>query len=170
MPGRHAPASPRSFYLSVARSVGGSLAAVALMAVAVFLVLDHGGQEPKGFPTVAGSPTTTTTPTARPTASRTPAAPSPSVLPASKVTVDVRNGTTRAGLAAKTADRVRAAGYPVLKVGNEAPLAQSTIFYRPDSLDEAKAFQRRFPEFSVLKASTTNGAAILRVVIGADFP
>lgn len=172
MAGNHAPASPWSFYLSLGRAVAGALAAVGLI-VALTLVATGRGTPATRGPGAATSPSPTPTPTATPGAATTPAPEvTPTVLPADRVTVAVLNGTSRSRLAARTAARVRAAGYAVTTVGNAARIAKSTIFYRADSRAEAEAFQRSFPQFTVLKEAPSGLAtnAILTAVIGADFP
>jgi hypothetical protein len=172
MPGKHAPVSARTFYLSLGRSVGGALAAVGIMVALVLVVLDGGKNTEAGSPAIDTSPRSSPSPT--PSATTTPsptASATPTILTPARVTVAVLNGTNRSGLAQRTADRIKEAGYPVVTVGNNsAPEETSTIFYRPDAREEAVAFQKRFPEFTALKESTQLGNSILRAVIGADFP
>jgi len=50
--------------------------------------------------------------------------------PASRVDVDVRNGTGIPGLAASTAASLRALGYHVARVGDAPPAATTTVSYR----------------------------------------
>jgi LytR cell envelope-related transcriptional attenuator len=173
MPGKHAPASPRSYYVSLARALGAALGAVALMVIAVVILLSRGGDSDQaGSPAITPRPSASTTP--RPTSTRTPS-PSPaataSTLAPSKVTVNVQNGTSRPRLAATTAAKIRAKGYQVTQVNNAGTaFSKSTIFYRKGAKDEALAFQEMFPEFTVLKAATGSQTALLRVVAGADYP
>jgi len=174
MPGKHAPASPRSFYLSFARALGAALGAVALMVIAVLVLLNRGDGKSNGsLPIVSSSPTRSTSPL--PTVSPSPTA-SPrattSVLPVNRVTVEVLNGTTQTGLARDTAEKIEAEGYDVVEVGNQRPpIAKSTIYYRPGRRAEALAFQEAFPEFTVLRElKTLPSGTILRVVMGADYP
>jgi len=173
MPGKHAPASPRSFYISAGKAAGAALGAVGLMVVAVVFLTSRGGTHPTGSPAIdtsnpsPGTRTPATGRTRSPTPSPTPTA---SVLPPGSVTVHVQNGTAHKGLAKKTADRIAAAGYRIGKVDNApAKVDKSTIFYKPGSRGEALAFQRTFPQFGVLKESAAE-ATVLRVVIGADYP
>src|SRR5437870_655387 len=171
MPGKHAPASPRSFYVSAGKAAGAALGAVVLMVIAVLFLTSRGGTHPTGSPAIDTShptssvetPSTGRTPTSTPTAT-------PSLLPPASVSVHVQNGTAHSGLGKRTADTITAAGYKVAKVDN-APshLAKSTIFYKPGARQEALAFQRAFPHFRVLKESASE-TTILRVVIGGDYP
>lgn len=171
MPGKHAPASPRSFYVSVARALGAALGAVGLMVVAVLVLLSRDNDTKLGGPVVSSPPPSVSSrsPTPRPSVSATPS-PRPAVLPATQVTVQVLNGTTRNGLARRVSKEITDEGYRVLNVGNASRLAKSTIFYREGSRDEALAFQTIFREFTVLQESTSTGGAMLRVVIGSDYP
>ncbi len=174
MPGKHAPASPRSFLLSLARALGAALGAVALIVIAIVVLLTRGDGKSLGDPTVS-SPTSRATVTSP---SPTPSSPSPSptatrsVLPANLVNVEVLNGTTRNGLARDTASKIEDEGYKIVKVDNQRPpIPKSTIFYRPGRRAEALAFQEAFPEFTVVRESESLAAGtVLRVVIGGDYP
>lgn len=169
MPGKHAPGSSRSFYLSLAKAASGAIAVVALIAVVVVVALQSGDEEPQARGT--RPPAATASPAASPTAAPT-AAPSPTRTP-SEITVAVLNGTTRPGLARGTADRVRREGYKVVTVGNaEEPAERSTIFYRSGARADALALQVKFPEFGAVEQAGPALAreALLTLVIGADFP
>ena len=172
MPGKHAPASPRSFYLSLARALGAALGAVALMVIAILVLLNRGdGKTDGALPVVSSSPTRSTSPS--PSVSPSPtAAPTKSILPANRVTVDVLNGTTQTGLARETAGKIEDEGYEIGEVGNQRPpIAKSTIYYRPGRRGEALAFQEAFPAFTVLRElKSLPSGTILRVVMGADWP
>lgn len=170
MPGKHAPESPASFILSLSRAAGGALAAVAVMTILVVALLNRGSAEPKAGPTIespTASPTRTASTSPSPTVSTTP---TKEPLAPSKVTVQVLNGTPRAGLAAATAQDVQRAGYKLAGTGNAARTEKSTIFYRKGRRAEALAFQASFPDFTVLKEAPSSQAFILRVVLGADWP
>jgi LytR cell envelope-related transcriptional attenuator len=174
MPGKHAPASPRSYYVSLARALGAALGAVALMVVAVVILLSRGGDTNQaGSPAISPRATASTkspSPSPSPTVSPT-ATSSPTTLAPSKVTVNVQNGTARPGLARSTATKIENEGYNVGQVNNAgSSFSKSTIFYRKGAKDEALAFQRTFPEFTVLREATGSQTAMLRVVIGADYP
>ena len=173
MPGKHAPESPASFILSLSRAAGGALAAVAVMTILVVALLNRGSADPQGQGPTIETPTATPTRTVSPTATPSPtvsATPTRDPLAPSKVTVQVLNGTPRAGLAAATAQDIEAAGYKLAGVGNSARTAKSTIFYKKGRRAEALAFQARFPDFTVLKEATGSQPGILRAVLGADYP
>lgn len=172
MPGKHAPASPRSFYLSFGRALGAALGAVALMVVAVLVLLNRGDDnKPTSLPIVS-SPSPSVTATSPGTSTSPTPSKTPSVLPANRVTVEVLNGTTRTGLAADTKKKIEDEGYRVVAVGNQRPpIAKSTIFYRHGRRREALAFQQAFPDFTVVKESSAlPEATLLRVVLGGDYP
>ena len=147
------------------------MAAVAVMTILVVALLNRGSAEPQGQgPTIespTATPTRTATATPTPTVSVTPAK---RPLAPSKVTVQVLNGTSRTGLAAATAQDIERAGYKLGGVGNTARTAKSTIFYREGRRAEALAFQASFPDFTVLREAAGSQTAILRVVLGADWP
>jgi len=176
MSGKHAPDSPRSYYVSLARALGAALGAVALMVIAVVVLLSRGGGTDQATsPAISPRPgASTKSPSPRPTTtgttSPTPTATASTLAPAN-VTVHVQNGTSRSRLAAQTATKIRDKGYQVTTVNNAgASFSKSTIFYRKGAKDEALAFQETFPEFTVLKEATGTQSAMLRVVVGADYP
>lgn len=179
MPGKHAPASPRSFYLSLARSIGGALAALGLVAgVAVLIASSRTAGEPDGTAAPPGSPSPSPTATVSPTPSPTPSprpspspSPSPSPLPRSDVSVEVLNGTRRNGLAARTAERLEDSGYADVEIGNAPEPAERTrIFFREGFRAEAERLLEDFPDFSALAPAGEGQSAMLRVVLGDDFP
>jgi hypothetical protein len=146
------------------------------MVIAVIVLLSRGGgTDQAGSPAISPRPSASTrAPSPRPTTTRT-ASPSPtataSTLAPAKVTVHVQNGTNRQGLAGETATKIRDKGYRVTTVNNAgASFSKSTIFYRKGAKNEALAFQETFPEFTVLKEATGTQSAMLRVVVGADYP
>jgi hypothetical protein len=173
MPGKHAPTSSKTFYISLGASILGAVAALGVVLGLVFVALNAGGDDSKtGSPAVTRPPSPAPTKsTVKATASST-AAPVASVLPASRVSTAVLNGTKRNGLAGSFAADVRKAGYPVLRTTN-APRehAKSTIYYRAEAQDEALAFQQRFPRFTVIAPLPANypSDVLLTVVVGADF-
>jgi len=173
MPGKHAPASPRSFALSLARALGAALGAVALMVIAILVLLNRGdGKDGTSLPIVSNSPTRSTSPSPSLSPSPSPTATTRSVLPANRVGVEVLNATATTGLARDTAKKIEDEGYEIVKVGNAgSTLPKSTIYYRPGRRAEALAFKEAFPEFTVLRElKTLPSGTILRVVIGADYP
>lgn len=195
MPGKHAPKAPTSYYLSLARSVGGALAIVAMVVIVAVIAINSGGggkpaarqtssptpsptpsepapiesSEPSTSPEPSGA-VTPPTPTISATPSPQTPDPGPTTLPPDQVSVEVLNGTRRAGLAGKTADRLRQEGYKVVRTGNANPAEKSTILYVPGASDEAAALQLEFPEFTVVKRGRASQPVILRLIIGADFP
>lgn len=179
MPGRHAPASSKSFLISLGTAIGGALAALAVVVGIAVVVLNAGSdaEEPNAVNTTPGATPTTTAPTE--TGSPTPtetATPTPSetaeITPVSETTLRVLNGTRRAGLAASWADRAKAEGYPEPKVGNSQPTAKSTIYYRADSQDEAEELRKRFPELTEIAPAPASFQTdvMLTIVLGDDYP
>ena len=85
--------------------------------------------------------------------------------------VDVFNGTTRQGEARAAMKRFEEAGYRGGHVGNaSSKFAKSTLYYLPGRRAEALAFQKEFPEFTVLRELRFSGGATLRAIIGSDYP
>jgi hypothetical protein len=172
MPGKHAPKSSFSFYLSLARAAGGVVGAIVL--VAVLTVVAFGGRDEKTSkaPLAQG----TRTPTVKTLApSPTPLvvpSPTPTIRAPSRVTVSVLNGTGRSGLAARTAAQVRDLGYKVKNVDNATATQVSTIYYQPAFEAEARALQEHFPQFTQVKPAgdTISRDAMLTMVIGKDYP
>lgn len=172
MPGKHAPESSASFILSLSKAVGGALAAVAVMTILVVALLNRGDAEPQSQGPTVLEPTGTAAATSpSPTPSSPTPKPSPTVLAPNKVTVQVLNGGTgRTGLAAQTAQEIEKEGYKLAGTGNAPRTDKSTIFYRKGHRAEALAFQRLFPDFTVLEEAPSSQSPILKVVIGADWP
>jgi LytR cell envelope-related transcriptional attenuator len=171
MPGKHAPDSPRSFYVSLGKALGAALGAVALMVVAVVVLLGRGEDTKQtGSPTIQSPTASSKSPSPSPSASTPTVKPTPTILARSKTIVDVLNGTTRQGLARETGKKIAEAGYRLGRVGNASRLAKSTLYYLPGRRAEALAFQEEFPEFTVLKELRFSGGAILQAVIGSDYP
>jgi hypothetical protein len=86
--------------------------------------------------------------------------------------VSILNGTGRSGLASRTRPQIAAAGYRVLRVGNHANLAKSTIFYSSGYAAEAAALQQRFPAFTLVAPNdgTIPSGVAVTLVLGADYP
>lgn len=180
MPGKHAPASSRSFLISLGTAIGGALAALGVVVGIALVALNAGSEKEQAQPTVLGSPSPGT-PTPSPSPSPSPvSSPSPSpspspagtLTPVAATTLRILNGTDRAGLARQMAARAKAEGYPDAAVGNTENTAVSTVFYRRDGEEEAEEFRRRFPEFTeIAPAPSSFGTDVmLTVVIGADYP
>lgn len=170
--GKHAPKSSLTFYLSLARALGGAAAALGLV-VAIAIVAAGGGSDE------AATSTDKPSPGARQPRSTTAASPSPSpaveggdgkTLSPRRVSVIVLNGDGRKGLAAGMAERVEGEGYKVLDVSNEKITRTSTVFYRDGFIEEARAFVREFPEITKINPGKRGQDPDLLVVLGKDFP
>ena len=173
MPGKHAPESPTSFYLSVARAVGGALVVLGVVAlIAIAAVGSNNKKTPKAGSTVTPKATATHSVRVSPTVSATA---SPSVHPNSKVTINVLNGTTTAGLARRAGETLSGDGYVVKKVDNCGCGTQSTttIYYRPGEQADAQALLRKHPELGRIKPVSSSipftSSALLTVVLGTDY-
>ncbi|MGZ4121387.1 MAG: LytR C-terminal domain-containing protein [Actinomycetota bacterium] len=173
MPGKHAPESPMSFYLSVGRAAAGAIVVLAVVALIAVAAVGSGGKKPKAQPTVTSTPTRHAT--ATPTATRSPTA-SPTATPTTPspkgVTVNVLNGTTRAGLARTLGTKLTKDGYVVKTVGNAAALSATTIYYQAGKRADAEALLALHPELGKIQAATSAIPvnASLTVVIGSDYP
>lgn len=172
MPGKHAPPSSKSFLVSLASAVGGALAAIGLVVGVVVVAVNSGnsGKNAAGNPVVRRPTTPSPTPAA-PTPTPTTVEQGAPVLPKSRVTLAVLNGTPRTGLARSFRGRATEAGYPVVRVGNAAPHSKSTIYYRADARAEALEFQRVFRELTVVAEApkSLSGDVLLTIVLGADY-
>lgn len=173
-PGKHAPASPLSFYSSVARHIAGAAAVLAVVVLVVVLATSDDDGAGLGSSTPDPSPSAETSPQASPSTSTTPP-PSATRAPRqrSEVTIVVLNGTGRAGLAGRTKERLVAAGYTVVRVGNaDGPTDRTTVFYRPGALPEADLVLEDFPD--LIRAEKAQGSeagsdALLTIVLGDDY-
>lgn len=172
MPGKHAPPSPASFYLSVAKAAGKALAAVAVVVVLAIVALGGRGKPPEQKqlagatpgPSISSVPLDSPSPTV---------SPSPTLRAPAHITVAVLNGTKRSGLAGRTGTQITAAGYKVVRVGNAGkPAAKSTVYFQPGFELEALALRDRFRGFADVKTapSTIAGDVDITLVIGADYP
>jgi LCP family protein required for cell wall assembly len=96
-----------------------------------------------------------------------PAADGPTIPP-NQITIDVLNGTGTAGLAATVADQMRAQGFAVATVGNEAGTVNQTIVrYGPNVQEQARTVAAAVPN-SVLQASDAIGDTV-QLVLGPGF-
>lgn len=181
MPGKHAPASPRSFYFSVARAAGSVLAVVALIVLVVLAATGSGdGKKPSkntAAETVIPSTSTGTEVAGVPSASSTAPVASASPAPSAQTTVVVLNGTARAGLAKALASKLRLDGYRVLATGNAVNVATTTIYYRPGFSGEAEALRAAelvFVDPAQVKPAPAkvqaDSKARITIVIGTDYP
>jgi hypothetical protein len=104
---------------------------------------------------------------APPTAAAAPAADTLTVPP-SAVAVDVLNGTGTTGLAGTVAELMRAQGFTVGTVGNEAgTVNESVVRYGPNSLEQARTVAAAVPG-AVLQPSDSIGDAV-QLVIGPGY-
>jgi hypothetical protein len=170
VPGKHAPESPASFYLSVARAVGGALVVLGVVAVIAIAATGGGGKKPaaqtstpppsvSSHPTLSSTPTITATPTATATASNL-----------ASITVDVLNGTQRAGLATALANKLKADGYTVKKAANATShQTLTTIYYTAGSKAAALALLSAHPELKRFAPAPAGQTVTLSVVIGDDY-
>jgi LytR cell envelope-related transcriptional attenuator len=170
VPGKHAPESPASFYLSVARAAAGALIVLGVVAVIAVAATGSGGKKPNTQgstppPTVSTSPSPTSTPS-------TTTTPTPTRSSAAKVTVNVFNGTARNGLARALADNLAKAGYVVKRVETYTPHQTNTaIYYQPGDKAEAQALLTAHPELKQILPATsaTPTNAILTIILGSDY-
>jgi hypothetical protein len=168
VPGKHAPESPTSFYLSVGRAAGGALIVLAIVAV---IAIAATGTNKKPSAQSSTPPATTPTPTISitPSASATPTA---TATAAVKVTVNVFNGTTTTGLARGLATKLAKEGYTVKTVSTAAQHQKTTtIYYRAGGKDEAEALLAAHPELGRIQAASsgTPTNALLTVILGDDY-
>ncbi len=167
--GRRRPPPP----VAVVRAIAGaalSVCAVALGLV-VLLQLDRSPERVSAVsaPAAAVPPPTPPSTPAPPPAPR-PAAPAPLVQPSpvptlapppsQVVPVTVLNNSRRSKLAARSAERFAAGGWPVVAVGNfRGRIPVTTVYYDPGLEASARAFAARFdgivrvrPRFATLPA------------------
>lgn len=185
MSGKHAPASPASFVLSVARAVAGALAVLGIIVGFAVVAVGSRTSNPPGpgtSPSIVGSasPSPSATPLATPDGATTPTAEpvsDPSLRPKSAVIVAVLNGTQRNGVARALSDKLRAGGYSVRPPGNGPATEATTIYYRSGSKADAEALRRAFMNYlsarRVVRAPAGGPAvssATVTVVIGSDYP
>jgi len=174
VPGKHAPESPTSFYLSVARAVGGALVVLGVVAL-IALAAVGSNKKPQAKTTSTPRPRTTATATqSTSTAATTTPSPSAAAHPVSKVTVNVLNATQRAGLAASVAGKLDKEGYQIKTVDNCRCGTQNTTIYYRGSAEraDAQALLRAHPEFKRVAPATSdipNAGAFLTVVLGSDY-
>jgi len=172
VPGKHAPESPTSFYLSVGRATGGALVVLAIVAV-IAIAATGTSKKPSASTSTPPATPTTHAPTVSPSSTpSTNTSPTPTATVAAKITVNVYNGTTRNGLARTLADKLTKEGY-VIKTVATFPSHQTTttIYYRPGARGQAQALLAAHPELGTFKPATsaipTN--AVLTVVLGEDY-
>jgi LCP family protein required for cell wall assembly len=96
------------------------------------------------------------------------AAPAAAPVPtAAGVTVDVLNGTGRAGLAASAADQLRGQGFTVGTVGNaRSQVAQTVVHYAPAAQDQARTLASAVPGATLQADPSVSG---VQLVIGTGW-
>lgn len=176
MPRKHAPDSPRSFYLSLARAGTGALAALGLVVAIVVVAVTSRGTD-AGTPQTRTEPTTIETPTTgslEPTPATSTPEPERSPLRArARTSVDVLNGTEIAGLAGGAAERIQEQGYRLVEPDDaaEKPQARTAIYFAKGFKREAQRLLREFPELRRVRTGDrpSPGDAQLVVVLGEDY-
>jgi LytR cell envelope-related transcriptional attenuator len=89
-------------------------------------------------------------------------------VPPAEITLDVLNGTGVTGLAATVADQLRAEGFAVGSVGNEAGTVNQTVVrHGPGMEEQARTVAAAVPG-SVLQPSDAIGEAV-QLVLGPGF-
>jgi hypothetical protein len=163
-----------SFYSSLARHIAGAVAVLAVVVLVV--VLATSDDDGAGIGASTPDPTNTGTTQAEPSATPTPtdqATPTRDARSRSEITVVVLNGTTRSGLASRTKERLVAAGYTVVRIGNtDQPADRTTIHFRPGALPEAELVLEDFPDF--IRTNKDDGSqvgtdSLITIVIGDDY-
>lgn len=89
------------------------------------------------------------------------------VAPAA-ISLEVRNGTSTAGLAGRVARSLRRHGYTVTAIGTASPIDQTTVRYRPDRLAAARTVAAALPG-AQLQADPTLPVGV-QLVLGPDSP
>ena len=123
-------------------------------------------------PTPSTSEAVTPTPTPEVSTSPSVGPTTPAVEPNRSTPVEVYNATTRAGLAAKVADTLRAAGWDVVKVGNwTGEGVTATTVFATGNEASVTTMKSDLPTTDVAGTTpATFAAGHLIVVIGADYP
>lgn len=171
MPGKHAPASPRSFYFSIAKLAAAVIgAALVVGLIAASVIGPTAPKQPRAAATTTPTATASATPTPTVSQSHTPSPTATPLRKRSAVTVLVLNATSRSGLAGRVSDSLEAEGYRKRSVGNDDDAATSVVYYRSGYRAEAARLADDLGIGSVKKApSGLQGSARLTVVLGADF-
>jgi len=89
------------------------------------------------------------------------------VAPAA-ISLEVRNGTSTAGLAGRVARSLRRHGYTVTAIGTASPIDQTTVRYRPDRLAAARTVAAALPG-AQLQPDPTLPVGV-QLVLGPDSP
>jgi hypothetical protein len=163
LPGKHEPASNRSFFLSLATTTLRALilvAAVALGAVMIGRAFPEGGSH-----VIRAMATPSATPSPH---TRRSSRPSPRVR---GVVVLVLNGTNETGLAGEYTTKLENLGYSKKVPGNAPLTSRTTIYYRKQFVSDARYIRKKLFRVAVLKPapSTVDPTVDVEVIIGNDF-
>jgi LCP family protein required for cell wall assembly len=124
--------------------------------------LTTGGDEPAADSTAEDQPVEAAVPPEAAAPADTP------TVPPASITVDVLNGTATTGLAATVADQLRAQGFLVGTVGNEAgTVNESVVRHGPNVADQARTVAAAVPG-AVLQPSDAIGDTV-QLVIGPGY-
>jgi len=86
------------------------------------------------------------------------------------LTVEILNGTTRAGLASRTANLFRNFGYEILSAKNaENTQAETTIIDRTGNPDQAQKLADLIRCGKIVTQSDASGSAMITIILGKDF-
>ncbi|MCW2609773.1 MAG: hypothetical protein QOC93_1095 [Actinomycetota bacterium] len=122
--------------------------------------------------TPSARPTTLSIPTRRATAKPRPTRTAEPVVVRPSAPVLVLNNSTVSGLAARSADRVRNAGFAVTGVGNlHGRYETTTVFYRPGYAEQAWLLAGRLRGMQNVRPAPAGlpGATALTLAVTADF-
>jgi len=105
----------------------------------------------------------------KPTATATPSGP-PLVTPPSKIRVEVLNGSGVTGAASQLADKLRAAGFVVVRVGDadRPDYATTTVLHDPGYDESGRTLGASIPGSTVTEDISLG--TTLQVIVGADSP
>lgn len=171
--GKHAPASPSSFYASLARHAAAAVAVVVVVAMVIAMATREDDGTPVAGPTT--SPSASVDPSVSPSATAEPTEEPTTREPRArqKITITVLNGAGRSGLASQTQERIVQAGFTVPEVDNAQPRAKTVIFYRKGFEPEAQLLLDDFPDLLRIKPAGKNtevsGETMLTVILGDDY-
>ena len=98
----------------------------------------------------------------------TGAAGQPLTVAPAAISLEVRNGTSTAGLAGRVARSLRRHGYTVTATGTASPVDQTTVRYRPDMLAAARTVAAALPG-AQLQADPTLTVGV-QLVLGPEAP
>lgn len=143
------------------------LGVVAVIAIAA---TGGGGKKPAAQtttppPTVSTRPTVSSTPSTTVTPSATVTKPN-----LAAITVDVLNGTQRAGLATALGNKLKSDGYTVKNIANQKThQTLTTIYYKAGFKAAADALLAAHPELKRVAPAPASQTVTLTVVIGDDY-